>query len=303
MKATRTRGKDKQESKLDEREWYFSDSAKVSNEELVPATYYEYARESKTIIEGVREKTDASEPTIIRGLPVGGTPFSERFNVAFREKIRQQAFPLWVTLTPKPYPGNTADKPPRFLPCVKPWEPWQRIAEGTRRAICEELAACSTKELGLPFLPFNRCSDLRDLGVVDASDNYRCAEIDRELWIERLRVEIDWSFSNDQIRKAFKLWLKENRPPFFPEPSERGHKPSDWRARLERLGLLRLRHIQSVDDTIQTITQTLPSEKRMATKFLEPGTLNQEAEKAVIDFHNLFHFLDLAEMPRSWPMK
>jgi len=139
--------------------------------------------------------------------------------------------------------------------------------------------------------------------VVDASDSYCCAEINRELWIERLRVEIDWSFSNDQIRKAFKLWLKENRPPSFPEPSERGHKPVDWRARLERLGLLRLRHVQSVEDTIQIITQTLPSEKRKATKFLEPGILNQEAEKAVTDFHNLFHFLDPAEMPRSCPMK
>ncbi len=300
MKLPQTRRKTKQAFTLDENEWNFSG---VENWELVAATYYEYARESKTIVEGLREKTDASEPTIIRGLPVGGTPLSERFNVAFREKIRLQAYPLWVTLMPKSVPGNSAKKPLRFLPRVKPWEPWQRIAIETRRAICIELAACSAKESSLPFLPFNRCSDLRDLGIVDASDNYRCAEIDHDLWIERLRVEIDWSFNNDQIRKAFKLWLKKNRPQFFPEPSGRGHKPVDWRARLERLGLLRLRHVQFVEDTIQTITQSLPSEKRKVTKFLEPGTLNQEAEKAVVDFHNLFLFLDPAEMPRSCPMK
>ena len=298
MKATRAYGKDKRASKLDECEWNFSDSAKVSNEELVAATYYEYARESKTIIEGLREKTDASEPTIIRGLPFGGTPFSERFNVAFREKIREQSFPLWVTLTPKLRPGKSADKPPRFLPCVKPWEPWQRIAEGTRRAICEELAACSQKDPGLPLLPFNRCSDLRDLGVVDASDNYRCAEIDRELRIERLRVEIDWSFSNDQIRKAFKLWLKENRPPFFPESSGKGHDDIDWRARLERLGLLRLRHPYSFGDA-KPFLRILPQTAK--TKIA--GECNREAKKALDDFHILFPFLDSTEMPLCWPIK
>jgi hypothetical protein len=299
MKAARKDAEPRRLPKLDENEWNFSC---VKDGELVAATYYEYARESKTIVEGLREKTGESAPRVIRGLPVGGTPISERFNIAFIEKIREQTFPLWVTLTPKSIPGKSSSKPIRFLPRVKPWEPWQGIAKETRRAICEELAACSTKG-SLPFLPFNRCSDLRDLGLIDASGSYRCAEIFRDLWIERLRVEIDWSFNNRQICEAFKLWIKDNRPKFFPEPSAKGRDMGEWRAKLERLGLLRLRHIQPVEETIQTIAQTLPSDKRNATKFLEPGTLNQEAKKTLDDFHKLFPFLDSAEMPLSWPMK
>ena len=191
--------------KLDEQSWNFS---AVEDWELVPATYYEYARESNTIVDGLRVKPDTSPPTIIIGLRVRGTPLSERFNVALKERIRLQAYPLWVTLTPKPHPEDSAGEPARFLPFVKLWEPWQRIAEGTRRAICEELAPCFPKEPGLPLLPFNRCSDLRDLGLVDAFDNYRCAEIDAESCIERLRVEIDWSFTDDQIRKP-EEWTEE----------------------------------------------------------------------------------------------
>ena len=49
MKAARTRGKDKGESKLDEREWNFSDRAKVPDTELVACCYWEYARESDFI--------------------------------------------------------------------------------------------------------------------------------------------------------------------------------------------------------------------------------------------------------------
>jgi hypothetical protein len=77
----------------------------------------------------------------------------------------------------------------------------------------------------------------------------------------------------------------------------------DWRARLKRLGLLRLRHVQSVEETIETITQTLLPDKRNATKFIEPGELNREAQKAVADFRNLFPFLNSTEIPISWPLK
>ena len=297
-------------AKLHEQRWHFSG---IDDSELVAATYYEYACESKTIVEGLREKPDASTPTIMRGspvgvgLPVGGTPLSVRFTVAFREKIRQQAYPLWVTLTPKPLPGSSADKPPSVHPCVKPWEPWQEIAEETRRAICEELALCVSKEIGPVFLPFNRCSDLRDLGLVDASDNYRWAEIDPELRIERLRVQIDWNFTNDQIREAFKLWLKENRPLSFPEPSDKGHKPVDWRARLERLGLLRLRSRYTFNKAEPFLKQLYPQKQSTQSqpprKYSDKGECNREAKKAIDDFHALFPFLDPAEKPLSWPMK
>jgi hypothetical protein len=115
-------------------------------------------------------------------------------------------------------------------------------------------------------------------------------------------AQINWhEFSKKDIKKCFNKWVDDYSCPIA-KPSERG-RPVDWRAQLENLGLLRLRHVQSVEETIQTITKALAAEKRKATKYLEPGELNRQAKNAVTDFRNLFHFLDSALMPISWPLK
>jgi len=114
-------------------------------------------------------------------------------------------------------------------------------------------------------------------------------------------VEIDWThFTNKEIGE----WVAKQRPPSIPEPKDRGgHKRGDWRAMLERLGLLRLRNHYTVEKTLATIAAYLTPAQRKKVKFVEPGECNREANIAVKDFHELFPFLAPTEMPHSWPLK
>jgi hypothetical protein len=121
--------------------------------------------------------------------------------------------------------------------------------------------------------------------------------------MEVLLVEIEWGkFSNKQIKQCFHKWIENHRPKDLKEPSGRGHKQSDWRAKLESLGLLRLRSRYTLEAALAELAK-LPPAQRKKSKFLDAGECNREAAEAQADFLNLFPFLDPAEMPLSWPMK
>lgn len=54
-------------------------------------------------------------------------------------------------------------------------------------------------------------------------------------------VEIDWQhFTNEEIIKGFRCWVKSHRPKEIPVPKRQGHKPGDWRMQLTRLAVMRL---------------------------------------------------------------
>lgn len=71
---------------------------------------------------------------------------------------------------------------------------------------------------------------------------------------ERLLVEIDWGrFTNEQIIECFRKWVRVHRPKDVPRPTGKGHergrnKTSDWRAALNRLGIMRALHYYSFAD-------------------------------------------------------
>jgi hypothetical protein len=120
--------------------------------------------------------------------------------------------------------------------------------------------------------------------------------------VDSFIAQINWhEFSKKEIKECFGKWVDTYSCPVA-KPSERG-RPVDWRARLVRLGLLRLRHAQTVEQAIQIIAKTVPVNQRLSEKFNTPGEFNREANNAVDGFRALFHFLDPAEMLRSWPMK
>ena len=57
---------------------------------------------------------------------------------------------------------------------------------------------------------------------------------------ETLIVEIEWGrFNNEQIIECFRKWVRVHRPKNVKAPSGQGHKDSDWRAALNRLGIMR----------------------------------------------------------------
>jgi hypothetical protein len=99
-------------------------------------------------------------------------------------------------------------------------------------------------------------------------------------------VEIDWAhFTDKEIADA----IARSRPKEIPEPSGRGRGDTitDWRAKLERLGLLRLRRVQTATQTIKTVKA--PTIGRI--KFWEPKELNRDVQTAGKDFRLLFPFL------------
>jgi hypothetical protein len=118
--------------------------------------------------------------------------------------------------------------------------------------------------------------------------------------------QINWrDYTKPEIKNAIWKWIETNRPPTIPDPSGRGHDPmEECRASLERLALLRLRSRYTIDETLAMIAKILPLKQRLAaSKFTDSSECNREAGKAVTDFHELLHFLDPTEMPRSWPLK
>lgn len=307
----------KAQKKLTKHDWNFSD---VSKDQFVVSCYWEYARESVSIRNAVEiAKIFYANQVIARPESAEREAFRSAADKAFG-LLHSTGFDnsFWVGLS---FP--------------KPWQ----LVDKTKR----EKWACVRPEIPTPvkFPPFGVTNDLIIAGVLNSEARrihearqaiyLRLSQIDsgvanlkeagelREKLSEQVKHpnplivrgqggvdsfigQINWrEFSKKDIKKCLSKWVDDYSCPIA-KPSERG-RPVNWRARLESLGLLRLRHVQSVEETIQTIAQTLPSNKRKSTKFTEPGELNREAQNAVADFCNLFPFLDSAEMPISWPLK
>jgi hypothetical protein len=164
-------------------EWDFE---QVAQDQLLLCCYWEYARESARI----RAAFDPEDivyfpkpvPTYIQSPTGQRLKTTSEINIArmqFTEHLRHQALPVLEILR--------AANNQIALPLDKPW---LLLPPAVKSAALSELAPYFAEKPGLTYLPFNRCSDLRDLGIAD--DQYRCAQFDDELGIERLRVEIDW---------------------------------------------------------------------------------------------------------------
>ena len=303
--------------KLIQHDWNFGD---VSEDELMACCYWEYARESASIRGAVKiVKTAYANQGIARPESSEREAFRSAADKAFGLLHSTGFDNLFWTGLAFPKPWQLVDKTMR--------EKWARVRP----------------EIPMPvkFPPFGVTNDLFIAGVLNSEAMQihearqaiylRLSQIDsgvanlkeagelREKLSEQAKhpnplilrgqggvdsfiAQINWrEFSKKDIKKCLSKWVDDYSCPIA-KPSERG-RPVNWRARLESLGLLRLRHVQSVEETIQTIAQTLPSNKRKSTKFTEPGELNREAQNAAADFRNLFPFLDSAEMPISWPPK
>jgi hypothetical protein len=166
---------------------------------------------------------------------------------------------------------------------------WQRLAELSGRGVAGlEESADLRKQLSEPQPPLL----VRGGGGVDS-----------------FVAQINWrEFSDTEIVECFKRWLQATgtRPvPVTEEPKGArgvrggpGHGEGEWRASLERVGLLRLRSRYTFSEAKPFLSK-LPQ----ATKTTNASECNREAGKAVHDFHALFPFLDPAEEPRCWPLK
>lgn len=215
----------------------------VPEDERFPCTYWEYARESARIraffaagdseffpVPPMQPEIRSPDRTVL--MPARRSQIDPP-RMRFAENIWTYALPLRATAEKARDAGLTGDHL---------HYPWQQLPLPVRRAVVVELAPYFAEHPALTYLPFHRCSDLRDIHLAD--EQYRCAELDVETGIERLRVEISWGdFTDKQIIRAFRIWLKENRPRGFGQADRRGkRKSAGFGSYLVWLGILRLMH-------------------------------------------------------------
>jgi hypothetical protein len=170
--------------------------------------------------------------------------------------------------------------------------PWQKLPTSSRCDVVRELSLYFAEKPVLDYLPFNRCSDLRDIGIAD--ENYRCADFDGKLGIERLRVQIDWGeFTDAQIVTAFKTWVSENRPRDIGRADDRGtRKSKGYGNYLAWLAIMRLMHAYP----FTSIHKLLPKAWQLYRGTDWPRSRSRSGKY----FRELFHFLPPEDRPIRW---
>ncbi len=261
----------------------------VPEDELFCCCWWEYARESARI-RAAYDPDDQNffpDPKRCEIVSPSGQrlPTGTAFNTAragFISQLREYALPVFFVC-------NQA----RRIGLLQPLNhPWASLPDSVRRGAMGEMTPYLAEQPVLTFLPFNRCSDLRDLGLAEAA--YRCAEFDAELGVERLRVEIDWAgFTDPQIVQAFKSWVAENRPPGVGTSGKRGtRKGKGFRDYLAWLGMLRLMHVWPYT--------SIERESPQGWSCYRSADWPRSRQKALKKFREFFPFLPPEERPLRW---
>lgn len=240
-----------------EADWNF---LRVPDDELVVCCVWEYARESASIRDAVKIAKTAFANQRRKSAPETAErqAFREAANRAYR-LLYQTGYELqfWVSLPfPKPWRlVNEAQRKKWAPPCAKIstpviFPPFQ-VTGGPRVAstLYDEAKKASEARMALSL----RLSQI-DSGVAHLKEadelRKRLSKLDQhptpvvvrgEGGVDSFIAQVNWhEFSKRDIKECFGRWVDAYSCPVA-KPSERGHKEVDWRARLERLGLLRLR--------------------------------------------------------------
>ena len=274
--------------KLQRIEWDFE---AVQDDQLHACVYWEYARESAMIrafasprdsdffpSAEMRPAITAPDGTVLMH---ARRALLNQAHARFFEQLRTYALPVKLIL----------DRISRKAP--DPFEQgWVKLSPKVRRHIVDDLQPYFAEKPALAYLPFNRCSDMRDIGLTDES--YRCAELDIETGIERLRVEIAWGeFTDKQIVAAFRTWVGENRPRGVGREDDKGRrKGKGLRNHLAWLGTMRLMNAYPYT----RMTRCCPE----AATFYATVDWPRSRQKAGRFFRELFPFLPESDKPIHW---
>lgn len=254
---------------LDPKEWDFDG---VPEPELVACCYYEYVRESPSIVDVYDGKKDES------------LPVTQRYNFKLQDQLRMCApFVIAAYQT-----GNKS-----FA------EPWQAKSEPDRSSVCQSLILPPPAHAkGVPFgerqivRAFNRISCLQKHGLW--SPESPCVNVDTKIGVERLLVQIDWEgFDDNEIVESFKAWVNVNRPSGIGETDSKGRKPIDWKKKLRDLGILRLMY----ETEVGNMKNHQPEAWQRYRRWRDESYWYSARKRAIKNFHNLLHFLSDGELP------
>jgi hypothetical protein len=263
----------------------------VPDDELFSCCYWEYARESARIRVFSSPKDSDFFPAPEMQPEItgpGGSVFMKArrsllnpARMRFAESLRTYALPVKLML----------DRAFR-IKTVPFGKAWVKVPSSLRRGVVQELEPYFAEKPSLTYLPFNRCLDMRDVGVAD--ENYRCAELDTETGIERFRVQIAWAdFTDKEIVAAFHTWVSKNRLQGVGRGNDKGkRKGKGLRAHLAWLGMMRLMNAHPYTSMMACCPD--------AATFYGKTDWPRSRKKAEMVFRDLFPFLPESDKPIHW---
>lgn len=303
------RAMSKEFSALSEFEWNFD---AVPDKELVACSYWEYARESAFILD-VRRR--CSDP---RSLEYDNGQEWWKFVGEDLERIESIGYEAEVLLRGFCYDEWREHCPPltRNFP-----DPWQSLSEAERRYrshIRSDVEVCG-------LVPFKHAGDITTAeslleSAQDYCRQYRAAadaahaanpgwgETTLRRWrkypkfepkasviwddgTESSIVQVAWEqFTNEEIVKAFKTWVRSNRPAGVGKASHPGRrKEKGYRDYLAWLGMMRLMSVCP----FTSVKGKLPE----AWSRYRSADWPRARKKAIGVYKRLFRFLPLEDLP------
>jgi hypothetical protein len=303
-------------------DWNFS---AVPDDELVACCFWEYARES-AFLHKLRQRCLQDQRAI------GPRDKKLHFDLQKVQAIGYAAnfFLRGFFCPPDDVPPEAPSPPPGAVPPLTGSfpKPWQMLAATERKY----RAVGPPRELDDPVLrtPFTRGLAYSAQEIVKTMDRQRRLQDHENESVRRAHpqltedaliragklqlqplipsviygigteytvVEISWEmFSNDEIIKSVRDWVKANRPADIPAPDSKGrNKARDRRVALERLGILRLLHRVRLGE----MAAACP----LAWKLYQKREWYKDRKRAGEMFHQLFPFLARSARPLSWTTK
>jgi len=319
-----------------EHEWNFD---KVPNDELVACCYWEYARESAFIRDLRKRSLECWKPlyTECEGLSLQEEQrLHQDLQKAQSIGYASEVFLRGISCPPDDvFPDGPPLKPGDVHRATGSFpKPWQMLTATERRY----RSHIGTDVERVPLVPFKRGISLDARDILDwtktqaAQAEAARQQVRREnpklneetlLRLHKLKfpeikpslywaggsevtvVSIDWgSFTNDEIVNYFRRWVKVNRPPQYPVPSGKGHKPGDWRADLIRLAVMRLlarfTPLEIVDPRRNGFPAVWETKQFAGRKWSDVTKWHDARREAGKEFRALFPFLPKDEKPISW---
>jgi hypothetical protein len=267
-----------QSEQLNRFDWDFTALYEADVSEITACCFYEYARESSSILAHYNEDKE------IESLP-GGLHYPVRIDGLLR------TFP-----NPLYWPWSRSLLGKLFV------KPWQEMDTSWRTFVCGHYKGNTA---GLPAW-LKRDNPIRgeDMPMLDSITGR-----------QRLVVEIDWaSYTNAEIVESFESWLKDARPKDIGLSSLKGrNKDTSWTRKLENLAIMRLLHCSTLSNLKTEFPDAVERLNALKAAFEAHGAdggdrrdsrereVYRKREYCLNDFHELFPFLPDTEEPISWP--
>lgn len=192
----------------------------VPDADLVPCCWWEYMRESKTLISAIAHSN-------LNGIAAVSPGLTAWWPVLYR--FRNRPIKPWQSL---PKDARSQLSPPdASLPVC---------GRGFKEAALFEFAMLAEVTRATWDRPTEDLITDLDGPAIRVRRNERHPLLKPSEWhLETRCFTVNWSESNESIARACFEWLKANRPQDCPNPDPKGRKLISWRVALEDLGVMR----------------------------------------------------------------